>query len=200
MRLMKMCLALATAGLLASGAAAEKLPLNAISGYLNKLVTARGAFTQINEDGTISTGEIMIKRPGRARFEYSPPEGTIVVAGNREVVIVDKRSNEAPETYPLRRTPLSIILAENVDLGRAKMVTGHSFDGTATVVTAQDPEHPEFGNIQMLFTANPIELRQWVINDGDGFSTTIVLGELRAGVPLRNSLFDTTELKAREDR
>lgn len=58
----------------AGAAAADKLPLNEISQYLNTLRTAQGDFTQINDDGSISTGEIFIKRPGRVRFEYNAPK------------------------------------------------------------------------------------------------------------------------------
>lgn len=193
MRATALVLALVLAGLLAlpMPAMAEKLSLNAISQYLNGLRTAQGEFTQINDDGTISTGTILIKRPGRMRFEYNPPESSVVVAGGGSVVILDRKSNQPPESYPLNQTPLSIILARNVDLGRARMVTGHSFDGTATVVTAQDPEHPEYGNIELRFTDNPVELRQWVINDGNGISTTMVLGELKTGGNISNSKFDT---------
>lgn len=172
------------------GAMAEQLSLNAISAYLNKLQTAQGEFTQINDDASISTGVIYIKRPGKVRFEYNPPDTALVIAGSNTVVIVDRKSNQPPESYPLSRTPLSIILARTVDLARANMVTGHTYDGTATVVTAQDPEHPEYGNIQLKFTANPVELRQWIINDGNGSQTTVVLGELRKGGSLPNSLFD----------
>ncbi|HCI99679.1 MAG TPA: cell envelope biogenesis protein LolA, partial [Sulfitobacter sp.] len=57
--------------------------------------------------------------------------------------------NQPAETYPLSKTPLSIILAANVNLGQAKMVTGHNYDGTATTVRAQDPAHPEYGNIEL---------------------------------------------------
>ena len=170
--------------------AAEQLSLGAISNYLNGLQTARGDFTQINDDGSISTGTIYIHRPGRVRFEYNPPEQALVVAGASTVVVFDKKSNTAAETYPLSRTPLSIILDRQVDLGRARMVTGQSYDGTATTVTAQDPAHPEYGNIQMKFTANPVELRQWIINDGNGSQTTVVLGDLETGVNLNSSLFD----------
>ncbi len=97
---------------------------------------------------------------------------------------------KAPETYPLNRTPLKIILAKNVDLARANMVTGHTDDGTATIVTAQDPEHPEYGNIQLKFTGNPIELRQWIINDDSGSRTTVVLGALSKGGNMPSRLFD----------
>lgn len=183
-------LALGLLALTPLAAAAQKLPLGEISGYLNKLQTAKGEFTQINDDGSISTGTIYIKRPGKVRFEYNPPESALVVAGSNTVVIYDKKSNEPAQSYPLSRTPLSIILARNVDLGAANMVTGHGFDGTATVVTAQDPENPQYGNIQLKFTGNPVELRQWIINDGSGSQTTVVLGALQKGGNIPNRLFD----------
>ncbi|KZZ30014.1 cell envelope biogenesis protein LolA [Sulfitobacter sp. HI0082] len=181
-------------------AAAQQLSLNEISGYLNQLRTAKGDFTQINDDGSISTGTIYIKRPGKVRFEYNAPDSGLVVAGANTVVIYDKKSNQPAETYPLARTPLSIILAENVNLGRAKMVTGHSYDGTATTVTAQDPANPQYGNIRMKFTGNPVQLRQWIINDGNGSATTVVLGDMQVGGNISNSLFDTAGARAGSKR
>ncbi|WP_083957759.1 LolA family protein [Tateyamaria omphalii] len=182
--------AVAVAIVAAQAAWADKLPLNAISSYLNDLRTAQGTFTQINDDGTVDTGNIYIKRPGKMRFEYNAPNESLLVASANAVYIVDSKSNQPPETYPLRRTPLSLILARNVNLSQANMVVGHDFDGTATIVTAQDPEHPEYGNIQMKFTGNPVQLRQWVVNDSGGGQTTVVLGELQTGGSISNRLFD----------
>jgi len=183
-------LAIAVAALTSLPAAAEQLSLNALTAYLNALQTAQGKVTQINGDGTIATGQILIKRPGRVRFEYDPPEQTLVIAGGGAVAIFDKKAGPTPETYPLNKTPLSLILAKTVDLAQAKMVVGHSYDGTATTVTAQDPDHPEYGNIQLKFTDSPVELRQWVINDEGGNSTTVILGELRQGGSLGDGLFN----------
>ncbi|WP_299672113.1 outer membrane lipoprotein carrier protein LolA [uncultured Roseobacter sp.] len=174
----------------AGTAVAEKLSLNEISAYLNSLKTAQGEFTQINDDGSISTGTLYISRPGKMRFEYDPPEQALVLASANAVVIIDKKSNQPPETYPLSRTPLSLILARQVNLGQARMVVGHDFDGTATIVTAQDPKNAEYGTIQMSFTDNPVQLRQWVINDANGGQTTVALGAFETGVSLRNTLFD----------
>lgn len=42
----------------------------------------------------------------------------------------------------------------------------------------------------MVFTANPTELRQWVITDGGGSRTTVVLGEMKTGVSIPSRLFD----------
>ncbi len=171
---------------------AQQLSLNQISSYLNTMQTVQGSFTQINADGTISTGTIAIKRPGKARFDYNPPEKALVLVSSGAVYVLDRKTNAQPETYPLNQTPLSIILARRVDLTQAGMVTGHGFDGTATVVTAQDPKRPEYGSIQLKFTASPVELRQWIIDDGNGNLTTVVLGALEdASLPNRDFLIDT---------
>ena len=183
-----------------AGWAAEKLTLAAISEYLNGLVTAQGSFSQINDDASRSTGMLYLHRPGRMRFEYDPPERVVVVAGSGAVTIHDPKSNQPPETYPLKRTPLSVILARNVDLERADMVVGHWFDGTMTIVTAQDPENPEYGSIDLMFSDNPVELRRWVIRDGSGGQTTVVLDQLQTGVKLSTFLFSTQSGSGSDDR
>ncbi|MHC0052309.1 LolA family protein [Actibacterium sp. D379-3] len=175
--------------LFALPAMADKIPLSRISNYFNGFSTAQGQFTQINGDGTISTGTLYIKRPGRVRFEYDPPEAALVMAGGGQVAIFDSKTNQPPEQYPLARTPLNIILERNVDLSRAKMVVGHVSDGTTTAVVAQDPVHPEYGTIRLVFSDNPVQLRQWVISDDVGGETTVILGDLTMGGQLSSRLF-----------
>ena len=174
----------------ASPSLAQKLSLGQLSGYLNSFTTAEGQFTQINADGTISTGTIFIKRPGRIRFEYNPPEESLVVAGGGQVAIFDPRSNSGPDRYPLSQTPLSIILERNIDFTRTDMVAGHTSDGTTTTVTVQDPDHPEYGKIQMIYTSSPIELRQWIITDDTDQRTTVILGDLAKDGPVPDILFN----------
>jgi outer membrane lipoprotein-sorting protein len=177
---------------------AQQLSLGALSNYLNQLTSAEGSFTQINADKTISTGTLYLRRPGKVRFEYNPPEKALVMANNGTVVVFDRKLNSEPNTYPLNRTPLGLILARNVNLTRANMVVAHGYDGTATTVTAQDPENPEFGSIELKFTDDPVELRQWVITDDGGSQTTVVLGALERK-QLADRLFNI-EMERRANR
>ena len=177
---------------IAGPARAQQLSLAEVSAYLNQLQTAQGGFTQINGDGTLSTGQIYIKRPGRIRFEYNPPDKSLVMSGGGQVAIFDARSNSGPERYPLSQTPLNIILERNVNLGRARMVTGHTSDGTSTTITAQDPDNPQYGNIQMVFTANPVELRQWIVTDDVGTQTTVILNDVATGGSIPEIKFNIT--------
>jgi len=200
MKQLILAVTLALSAFTSAGRAEEILPLAAISDYFNNLTTAQGTFTQYNDDGSTSTGTVYLSRPGRMRFEYDPPETTLVIAGNGSVMIYDPKSNQPPESYPLKRTPLSIILAKDVDLDRADMVVDHRFDGTMTIVSAQDPDKPEYGSIDLMFTQDPVELRQWVIYDGSGGQTTVELDGLETGMRLSKLLFSIEPGSGANDR
>lgn len=173
---------------------AEKLSLDQLSLYLNQLTSAKGAFTQVNPDNTLSKGDFMLKRPGRMRFEYAAPNPALVVASAGQVAIFDKKSSAGPQGFPIGRTPLGIILKKNVNLKASGIIVAHVEEGPVTKITAQDPKHPKNGNIQLVFTANPIELRQWVVTDQSGQKTTVILGELDKTIYLPEGLFDIEQI------
>lgn len=177
--------------LLALPAAAEEIPLATLSAYINAITTAEAPFTQFNADGTQSTGRLIIRRPNRMRFEYAPPDQTLVVASAGSVAIIDGKSNQAPEQYPLKRTPLNLILGAQVDLTSARMVTDHALtDDGLTAVTAQDPDHPDYGQITLYFSPAPVTLRQWVVTDESGQTVRVVLGDLVQGKDYPPSTFE----------
>ena len=186
---------LAAAALLCAAAwpAAAQVSLSEIGAYFNAFRTAKADFTQVNADDTISTGTLFIHRPGRVRFEYDPPEDQLVMAGGGQVAVFDGKASGGPEQYPLARTPLKIILADRVDLSRERMVTAHTSDGTTTTVTAQDPEHPEYGNIRLVFTDDPVQLRQWVVTNGADEETTVILGEMATGGSVPAQMFSIVQ-------
>ena len=180
-------------------ALAEKIPLAELSRYLNSIRTAESTFTQINADGSRSTGRVFIQRPNRMRFEYDPPDAALVLASAGQVAIFDDKSNQPPQQYPLRRTPLALILARDIDLARAEMVVAHEEVGDTTVVVARDPKNPEYGSIRLFFSAAPVTLRQWVVTDEVGFETTVTLDGLVTGKTYPPSLFSITVEQARRN-
>jgi len=176
---------------------AEAVPLGALSRYLDDLQTARAAFTQTADDGAVSTGDLYLHRPGRMRFDYDGGE-LLVIAGGGRVAIFDGRSNTRPEQYPLKETPLNLILARDVDLTGPGIVLDRRFDGAATRVTIQDPERPEIGFLELVFTGDPVELREWIAIDSAGGRTAVVLDGLEEGVRLPARLFNIPlEIRAR---
>jgi len=185
----KLLLSLALSAVTAFPVLAEPIPLARLSQYLNELQTAEGRFTQINADGSASEGTIFIHRPGRMRFEYDADD-LLVIAGGGQVAIFDGRSNQRPEQYPLRRTPLNLILRRNVDLAGSGMVTALEQNGDFTHVTALDPDTPEAGTITLVFSDNPVQLRSWMITDQAGGQTQLELGAFEQGVQIGARLFN----------
>ncbi|RWR06311.1 LolA family protein [Paenirhodobacter populi] len=198
MRMLRFALAPVFALCLAVPAFAQAIPLNELSRYLNSIDSAKSGFTQVNADGTTATGTVYIKRPGRVRFEYDKDK-TLVMASAGQVAVFDPKSNQPATQYPLSRTPLSVILAPTVNLSQARMVVGHTTDGKTTTVVAQDPQHPEYGTISLVFAPNPTRLERWIISDDSGAKTVVMLNGLQNGVTLGPRLFSIeSEITARK--
>ena len=81
--------------LCASPLVAEKISIDRLSSYLDGLKTVEAKFTQISSDGSLSTGALFIKRPGRIRFEYDPPNDALVLASGGQLAIFDPKEMQA---------------------------------------------------------------------------------------------------------
>lgn len=176
----------------APASADDARDLARISAYLNSISTLTGEFVQVDPDGILSEGQFYMSRPGRIRFEYSDPNPALVVADGFWVGVVDKRYGKV-DRYPLSETPLNLILKENVNLGREGAVRDIETADGQMRVRAQDPEHPERGSITMIFGSNPLELRQWIVDDAQGGATTVALSDTRTNVDIPPSQFTIPE-------
>lgn len=163
-------------------AQAQVADLSDISAYLNGIDTAEATFRQGNPDGSISSGKLLIDRPGLMRFDYAGPNAPVVISDGWWVAVVDRASNADPQRYPLSATPLKLILAENIDLGAEDIVQSVEQRGGNMLITAQDPERPEIGTITMVFSLSPIALREWAVTNQADQTTIIILDELSYGM------------------
>lgn len=149
--------------------------IDKINRYLNGVTTMAGTFVQIAPDGAIGEGRYVMRRPGRIRFEYKPPNDTLVVADGFWVAVVDKNDLRSIDRFPLSETPLHLLLKEDVDLNEEGAIQQVEEGRGQYRVTAMDPSGEAQGSITMVFDANPIQLKQWVITDPQGLTTTIAL-------------------------
>jgi outer membrane lipoprotein-sorting protein len=170
-------------------ASAGEISLDEMSRYIKSIKSAKSTFTQINANGSIDTGTLYIKRPGKIRFEYDAPNNALVLASAGAVAIFGPRKTSAPQQYPLRRTPLGILLNRKVDLKRSKMIQGKVQDGSITQVLASDPKTPQAGKMLLSFTDGPVQLRQWVIVNEAGEEITTILHGVQEVQTLPNRLF-----------
>lgn len=184
--------ALAAAGLAAGPAlaqsAADARDLRRISNYLNANETLAGDFVQVGPDGEVNEGRFYLRRPGRVRFEYEPPNPALVVADGFWVGVTDT-SLKTVDRYPLSDTPLYLLLKDDVNLAREGAVKKIERAANQMRITAINPDDPSQGSITLVFTDNPLELRQWIVVDQQGLTTTVALRELRSNISLKPELF-----------
>ncbi len=162
--------------------------LTRITNYLNGIGTMEGTFVQVGPDGDLSEGLFYMRRPGRIRFEYQPPNPTLIVADGFWVGVYDVLDNTL-DRFPLNETPLDLLLRERVNLREEGAVRSIERSQGQLRVTAVDPDASDQGSITMVFTDNPLELTQWIVVDPDGLATTVALSEIRRNVKLDPNLF-----------
>ena len=165
---------------------AEKISLNKISDYINGLTTLQADFEQINSDGSIDTGKLYIRRPGKMRLEYTAPNNALVIAGAGSVAIFDDKSKNGPTLFPLKKTPLNLLLKKNVDLYKNEMITEHTADNENTFIVAKDPKRKSQGSIKIVFNNSPVSLQGWTITNQSNQKTKIILDKLdkKTKIPL----------------
>lgn len=200
-RIFLSALGLALAGALrpmAAQASLTRADLDRLSAYLNGLGTVRTGFTQIAADGSQSRGSLLIRQPGRARFEYDPPARAMVLVGAGQIAIFDDRSNQGPQVYPLGVTPLAILLGRNIDLASSGLVAAQRQEAGRIFILGQDPERPEMGRIELAFRRDPLQLEGWAIVNAAGETTQVILDGLEPAEGVSVFDFDLeTELQRR---
>ncbi len=148
------------------------------SGYLSSVQTLTGNFIQVGPDGGRTEGQFYIQKPGKVRFEYSPPSPIDVIADGSSVVVRDRKL-ATQDLYPLSQTPLRYLLVEKIDLLRDTNVVSVSADDVfVTLVIEEKQVLTGTHRLMMMFGAKDFQLRQWTVTDPQGYDTTVAVYNL----------------------
>lgn len=169
--------------------AADQALIGQIDDYLNGQSAITANFLQVADDGSTRTGKAWMERPGRMRFEYDPPDAQLLVSGGSALVYHDPALNQTT-TIPLASTPLGILLAQHVALNSAgtEIIKIDREPGEIDITIARRGKEA-LGNLTLVFGANPLELRQWVVTDAQSRQTRVSLYDIAPSGPLPESLF-----------
>lgn len=170
-----------------------------IDGAMNATTTFSGDFKQFSPDGSVATGKVYLSRPENLRFEYDSPNPLLIVADNGMLVQHDK-DLQTYDRVPLSATPLSYFLKENLNLANDAQVVALQKDATNWSVTARDGSGEMDGAITMVFDAQNLALKEWIITDDFGGQTRVVLSNLSYNARLDPRLFILREDSNRRDR
>jgi outer membrane lipoprotein-sorting protein len=162
--------------------------VSSVNDYLNSFDNLEGYFVQTGPSGKFTSGRFFMSRPGRVRFEYEPPSPLRIVADGSWVSI-ENRKLKTSEHYPLRTTPLKIILGKNINLLKSADVTLAFRDENRITVTLHDHGIIDNGQITLVFQTEDMVLKEWIVIDAQGLQTRVSVSELVTGIQRSRKLF-----------
>ncbi|HZD25917.1 MAG TPA: outer membrane lipoprotein carrier protein LolA [Alphaproteobacteria bacterium] len=166
----------------------DEAAVTRVQDYLNGIQTATARFEQIGPDGGLSRGRFYLKRPGRLRFEYEPPTPLLIVADGTWLIVYDKELKQVSR-FPLFSTPLGVLVADRIDLGKGVKVTRVDRQAGILRLRVIDTDRPNEGWLGLAFSEPPLQLRQWHVKDAQGGLTNVALADLQTNVSVDPALF-----------
>jgi outer membrane lipoprotein-sorting protein len=169
--------------------ARDQADLKRIESYLDGIRTLKAEFDQTNPDGSVSSGDVYMLRPGKMRFEYAPPTQLLIVSDGNYVGVNDLEMKQVT-FYPVASTPAWFLLRESIRMSGDVTVTGFERGPDSLRVTAVQTRSPDNGAITLVFSDHPLQLEKWEVLDTTRHTTSIALAEAHEGVKLDPKLFE----------
>ncbi|MCY7270909.1 MAG: outer membrane lipoprotein carrier protein LolA [Sphingomonas bacterium] len=188
---------IAAVALLAAPAVAATNPeLARVESHLAASQSMTANFVQTDSRNRALRGTVQIKRPGKIRFEYGRGANMLLVGNGKTLTFVDYEVGQK-SSWPVAKSPLSVLLASNPDLQRIARVVP-SKDPRVLLVRARDARRPEFGTILLGFVRNPaapggLLLEGWTAIDAQNKRTTVKLDGQRYNVAVAENAFTYAE-------
>jgi outer membrane lipoprotein-sorting protein len=166
----------------------DSAELQKIAAYLEGIHTMTARFAQQTASGGAATGEVWLQRPGKMRFQYDPPNQLLLLADTFYLYSWDPDLKQMSKVG-LKSTPAWFLLREPISFTDGVTVTRFEHSGNAVRVTVVETAEPDAGSLTMVFTENPLALRQWTVVDQQGRVTNVSLTDQQYGVALDPKLF-----------
>ena len=188
-------LSVGPAGALATEPAASA-PLAQVQDHLRAVQSMTADFSQTDARGRTLTGQLLLKRPGKVRFQYQKGVPLLIVGDGHALTMIDYSVKQVSR-WPVGNSPLAVLLDPARDLARFARVLPES-DAARLLVAARDPRHPEFGTTTLVFARQPgapagLSLSGWSTLDAQGNRTSVRLANQKFNVAIDEGAFRWTD-------
>ena len=158
-----------------------------IKDYLGDIKTLQAEFSQTNQTEDIMTGIFFLKKPGKIRLSYDPPQNLQIVSKQQAVLIFDpKNGGSGPLTYPLHSTPLSFLIKNDLSLFINE--NGESLElDNLIIFKVRNPQY----NLSIEFNKNPVSLLGWEFENQMGELIKIRLNNIHKNKYISDEIFKT---------
>jgi outer membrane lipoprotein-sorting protein len=172
--------------------------LAAATAAMGRVDTMSARFVQTAPSGEVTSGRAYLDRPGRLRFDYDEPSAQLIVAVNGLVYVHDS-DLETTDSYPVSKTPLRFLLAEEVGTEGA-VLAGVERGPGEVAVTLEAADEDLAGQVALVFEAgedDALTLSRWAVFDPRGGVTVVSLEDQVFGERLSRRLFTAPEANDR---
>lgn len=163
-----------------------------VNDYFNTLENLKGAFLQTTSDNKRLRGKFYLKKPGRARFEYSPPSKQLIISDGQQIAIQDLDIS-TDDRISVDQTPFRVLLRKDVDLIRDARILEVQESPDLLIVALQDKSKDSPGRVRLFLAKTPdLELKEWVTTDAQGIDTRLEVSALDKSQVIDAALFKIT--------
>ena len=156
----------------------QKAQASKVSSYLSSLSNLSGNFVQVGPDGSRTTGDFFIQKPGKVRFEYDAPTTIAMVSDGQSLAVRDSKL-ATQDIYPLSQTPLRFLLSDRIDLLKDTNVVSVTADDLFISVTIEEKQALiGTSRLMLMVGAKDGQLKQWTVTDPQGYDTTVAVYNL----------------------
>ena len=160
-----------------------------INAYLNEIKTLRADFLQVATNGEIASGKLYMSRPGKIRFEYTPPSPILIISDGTFLIYIDKHL-EGMTHFFLSNSPISFLVKKSVRITDDTEIISFSQKANIIRIKLAKLNQIDKGTITLNFTNQPFNLRKWVVADPQGVETTVILSNMEKNITLNPKLFE----------
>ena len=155
------------------------------------LITAD--FVQIGPDGHRAEGKLYVERPGRLRFQFAPPDRLEIVADGRSVAVRDQKM-DTQDLYLIGQTPLKFLLKDRSIWPRTPRCSASRSMTTRCRSPSRTRRRSAVRRASnCCSTPTSFALKQWTVDDAQGYQTVVTLFNIDLTSQPDESLFKIDE-------
>lgn len=166
-----------------------------IEDYLNNIKSMEATFVQMASNGATAEGRLFIRKPNKIRMEYADPTNVLIV-GDGDFIVYNDLDLDQVTHINYDDIPASLILANDIKIDGKKIKIADFYqDAGSTSITLDYADKGDLGPITLVFSNNPMELKQWKIVDPQSVEVTVSLYDAKKDAALDDNIFKFKKAK-----
>ncbi len=143
--------------------------------YLESFTYLSAKFIQINNNGDVLSGKILINRPGKARIEYNEIP-LLLISDGKKFVTINKKIKSITY-YNLVDIPVNLLLYKNFKKENIIISTSGESENQVKLKIS-DKKRTDQSYIEVIFEQKPFIMKKWTVFRDPLNKTEVLLNDL----------------------